>query len=144
MGLKDMWISFVLIFIFSISLVTYAVWFAEDNSSAISLADNDDLSDMASAGRTSANSNVEVYNSSLEAFQTTPISGEGAETIESGGFFNLAPEGLSTFKNIMAVGYKEIFGGDSSFHFIISSIIGLVVVVLGMLIWKAVKGGNPE
>ena len=143
MGLKQFLVGFALVLLFTVAIINFATWFAIDNNAPVSLADDSELSLIETGADSRAISyNIEV-NKSLEAFQKSEITDE-SETTRTGAFFKLKPQSLEAFEEILRVGYKKLFGTGSAFSIILMTILGLIGVVFGMLIWKAWKGGQVE
>jgi len=145
MGLKDMTIAVALVFIFSISLINYAVTFAEDNNANITIGDDPDIQSI----RDYSDSNTEQYiidsNGSVAAFQESTITGE-SETTTTGSFFKAisASKTVGGFKNILDVSFRAIFGGDARFNPVIGIIGSTLFIIFALFVWKVWKGGNPD
>ena len=143
MGQIQYTISLVMIGLFSIALIGFATDFAEDNNTAVDLADDPELSSLdvnAQGNLTSFRGKSEdtyesIVQSSIEEGETTP----------SGGQFAITPlTAVGTVKNILKLGYIKIFGSGSGFGIFMTSFLALITFVFGMYIWKTWAGRNPD
>lgn len=144
MGIKDTTISFLLIFIFTISIITFAVGFANNNSTAVNIGDDPDLSGLSSDMESDAITYTTEINGSLKAYADSEVVA-GAETLEKGTVFKdkeVSP--TNAFKNILDVINKRIFGGDSAFKPIFTALLATILLIGVWYSWKLWKGGNPE
>ena len=129
MGQIKMIQSFVLIAIFSIAIIVFAVQFAEDNDSDISLTGDTrwsnlnssvqgDIPELESDAQTSSGI---LFNTTLEA---------GDQSASSGGQFKVGPVSSMkiAFKSITG-GFSVIFGSDNEFSFILMAL-GSVLFIM--------------
>jgi hypothetical protein len=144
MGQKDYIITLALILIFSIGIINYALWFADDNNAAVDLASDAEFSEYVTESSADAQAyRVEVSGIS-EAFRKSSIT-EGSETSEKGSTFKQTSSSpFKAFQVITRVGFQKIFGSESAFDPIMAIIISTVVLIAALLTWKTWKGGNPE
>ena len=144
MGLAKYSISLMMVAIFSIAIITFAINFAGDNSSEVSLADD---SDFASTSNAIGNDVVTFYegvNTSNTAFQESTISSQ-TESSEGGTQFKVTPPvSVKQVTKVIDVGWSKIFGSDSEFRNVFLSITGILVFIMGLYAYKAWAGRNPD
>ena len=143
MGLQQLTISMVLIGLFSIAIIGFAVNFASDNSTSISLSDDDLMSSL----DTNIQSDINTLPSSAESTYQSIVESsiDEGETTPSGGQFTITPvNSLSVVKNIIEVGYIKIFGSGSGFGIFLSSFIAILSILFGFYVWKAWAGRSTE
>lgn len=138
MGQIQLVVALVMIGLFTFAVVGFAVNFGNDNNSAVNLADDPELALLKSntGGNLSSfrSESEDTYQSILET------------TIESGGDVpqNVAPfsivNPLGAIKNIFQVGYIKIFGTGSGFGVFFTTFIALLGFILGLFIYKTLKG----
>lgn len=145
MGLKQYSASLLMLGLFSIAILSYAISYANDNDSIVNLNEDDRMNKL----QQNLTGNFQVYESdSDDSFQTYIKSKikSGDENTEGGGQFKTSPIALLTStQKIMQVGQEEIFGTeeDSGFGIIFTALGGFMLVILGFYGWKAWKG-NPD
>ena len=144
MGQIQWTISLVLIGLFSIAIIGFALNFALDNNAAVKISNDPEISGLYSDSVSgiegfndgSSDSYASIINSSIEA--------EGTTT-QSVGQFAITPAnvvGVTT--NILRVGYRKIFGSGEGFGLFITTFLGLIVFITGLLLWKTWAGRNPD
>jgi len=147
MGEKDMIIGFALIFLFSIGLINFAIMFGEDNSAIINIANKSSVASFRSSGTNEMVSYSGETNETFDAFQQSEIT-DDSETTRTGSVFkNSVSSPWVAFKLVTTMIKKEIFGitsEDNSFLVIFTTIIGLLLTISALYIWKTWKGGNPD
>ena len=140
MGQIQLISALVLIALFSIALLSYAVNFATDNNAAIDISDDPEialLKSNAEGNLTGFNSNAESQYQSIVETTIAP----GSSSAQSVGPFAVTPvNALGTTKNIMEVGYIKIFGTGSGFGVFLGSLVALIVFMLGLYLYKTLRG----
>lgn len=142
MGQIQYTIALVMIGLFTVAVIGFGINFASDNNAAISLADDPEISIL----KTDSETNLTSFRSgSASTYQSIVESSiEEGETTPSGGQFAITPTNtISTAKNILKVGYIKIFGTGTGFGVFISSLIGIIGFVFGLLLWKTWAGRTP-
>jgi len=144
MGIKDTTIAFALIFLFSVALISFGISFANNNDTSINIGEDEDLSGLLSSQKSDAITYTTQINGSLKAYADSEVIA-GAETLESGGVFKeKSASPINAFKNIISLISKRIFGGDSEFKIVFTTIVSTVLLIGIWYSWKLWKGGNPE
>jgi len=140
MGQIQLITSLILIGLFTVAILSFAVNFATDNDAVISLSDDAEISSLISDTET----NLEQFEEDSEDTYTSIVE----TTIESGsgvapstGSFAITPlNSLSIAKNIMKVGYVKIFGTGTGFGVFLTSLISLLVFMIGLYLYKTLRG----
>lgn len=136
--------SLVLLSLYSICVIMYAVGFAIDNGTAINLANDPSFSNY----QVNAQSNLSEFNietnSSSFAFAQSTISG-GDQTTVTGGQFKIGLGSLlMSVKMISSVINEKIFGGDVAFGIFMTALVGFLIYAGFRYQWKTWKEGNPD
>lgn len=144
MGEIKFFTSLVLIVVFTLAVVGYAVNFGADNNSAVQISDDPTMSSIAGNLKTDVSSLSEDMDSASTGFFNTKIEA-GDETTRTGGQFKLGVTNMvTTFKSILSVIKEKIFGGSEALGYFITVLGGVVVFISIRYIWKTWKGGNPD
>lgn len=143
MGQISFTISLIMIALFTIAIIGFAVNFATDNDAAIRLQDDPELSSLDTATKTDLSTlrgkSEDTYQSIVESSIET-----GGETTTSGGQFALTPLTiLSVLENILTTGYTRIFGGEGNFSIFLYTFLGMITFIIGLYVWKTWRG-NPD
>lgn len=143
MGMESTLKSSVLITIFVISIVTFAVMFAVDNDSDISLADDSRFTSLNSTLRANVSNLKSDSESSQEVLLKTSLASGDAEISGSGGQFKIGPfTAMAMTLSSLTAGFNAIFGPE--FSFILISFTALMVFLVGYYVIKAWLGRDPD
>ena len=134
----------VLFALFTIAIIGYAINFAIDNESAISISDD--------AQFNALNSNLQT---NMSSFRTDAESGSqslmvsnietGGDNMESGGAFKVGiTPMIKTLKAVTQTIKDKVFGGSGAFGIFITALVSLTIYTGFRYIWKTWKGGNPD
>jgi hypothetical protein len=143
MGQITLITSLVLIGLFTIAMIGFALNFASDTSADISIADDAELSLLS----TQTNTNVGAFTTDANDtyYSIVGSSITSADTTASGSQFALTPiNAIGTVKNILEVGWVKIFGTGSGFSIFLTTLLGMLTFMIGLYIWKTWKGGSPD
>ena len=144
MGQIQWTISLVMVALFSIAVLGYAINFAIDNDSPVDISDNPRLSAVYS--NTSSNLSTfrgEAQSSYISILNTTIPA--GSQTAQSSGPFAITFSNMiGVVTNILSVGYTEIFGSGSGFGIFLFSLLGLIVLITALSLWKTLAGRTPD
>lgn len=146
MGQKKLLISVVMVIIFSMGIINYAIGFASDNDASISIADDGDFGNLGSDLETySANIVKEGNTTDIGFFQRKTESED--ELIKTGGSLKDVSRNSTTqgfFKVVTSI-QNSIFGGKGSeFGIVFNLLLFLFSMITLMYIYKTIKGGNPD
>ena len=144
MGQIQFSVALVMIALFSIAVIGFAISFANTNTVYVDISDDtemlsiyDDTSD-----------NVAQYGSDAEdTYQSiveTTIE-PGAQTFQSSGPFSITPRNLvNTVTNIFYVGYQKVFGTGGGFGIFFTAFAAVLVFIIGLYVYKTLRGGLPD
>lgn len=136
--------ALMLISLFAIALVTFAINFGLDNHSRINLVNDSEYSDIDTGLRSDVEVFYEGVNTSNDAFQTSTISSQ-TEASEGGTQFKVTPAtSLSMAKRAISSAWSNIFGKGSSFGVIFTALIAMLAFVMALYAYKAWVGRNPD
>jgi hypothetical protein len=143
MGQINFITSLVLIGLFTIALLGFALNFASDTGADISLANDAQI--MAMSQGVTANTTAFTSSSNQTYYNIVGATVTTGDTTPSGQQFALTPiNAIGTVRNIVLVGYHKIFGTDSGFEIFILTFIAMLTFIIGLYIWKTWKGGMPD
>lgn len=143
MGQIQFTISLVMIALFAVALIGFAVNFASDNNSAVDISDDAQLTSL----DTEIKSNLSTFRGGSESTYQSIVESsiETGETTPSGGQFAITPlTVVGTVKNILQVGYVKIFGSGSGFGIFLTTLLAMIGFIFGLYLWKTWAGRNPE
>lgn len=144
MGQIKFTISLVLIGLFTVAIIGFALNFASDNNSPVSLANDPELSSL----YTSSSKNLSGFSEGAEGTYSSIVDTTietGGQTTVSGGQFAITPYNiLGIAKNIIKVGYIKIFGTGSGFGIFLTTFFAVLVFMIGLYIWKTWAGRMPD
>ena len=146
MGMIDVLKAGGFLSIFMISIISFAILFASDNGSDISLGDNDDykFANLNSTTRSTVNEFETNANTSRNILLKTTLE-SGDENAGGGGQFKIGPYTagkmiVSGFGN----SFDVIFGEENEFSFIKTVFVSIFVFILGYFVVKAWLGRDPN
>ena len=135
-------VSLVMIVLFVIAIIGFAVGFGNDNNAYVNIADDPEISSFYSSAKGDLSDfktdSEETYSSIL---QTTIEPGSNVAQ-SSGSFAITAGNVFGVIKNIVYLPYEKIFGSGKGFGVFITTFIGILVFIIGLLIYKTLRG-NP-
>ena len=143
MGQIQFTLSLIMIALFTVAIIGFAVNFASDNSAPISISDDPELI----ALQTNAEGNLSDFRGHSESTYQSIVESsiESGDTTPSGGQFAITPvSAVPVTKNILKVGYIKIFGTGSGFGIFITTFLSIITFMIGMYIWKTWGGRNPD
>jgi len=142
MGQLKFTISIVMIALFSIAILGFAVQFASDNGTTESIA-NEPISNLQTNTESSMLEFRPVTEDSYKSIVDASVT--KGDTLESGGTFALTiPTAITTVTNILDVGWTEIGGGDPNFAIFFTTFTALMVFIAFMYFAKTWLGRNPD
>ena len=144
MGQIQLTVALVMIGLFTVALIGFAMNFASDNDAVVDLADDPELSSLYTRAEGNLSGFDEGAESSYASIVETTIDPAG-QTTAAGGQFAITPVNvIGIVKNIIKVGYIKIFGTGSGFGIFLTTCLGLLVFIIGLYIWKTWAGRNPD
>lgn len=143
MGQIQLTVSLVMIGLFTVAILGFAINFAEDNNAAVSISDDPELTNL----YTQTGSNLSGFNdNSQDTYQSIVDTNlqAGSEVAQNVGSFSITPANvLGVVKNILEVSYKKIFGSSSGFGIFFSALAGMLVFMVALFLYKTLRG-NPD
>lgn len=140
MGQIQLTTALIMIGLFSVAIIGFAVNFAEDNNAPVNLTTMPEITTLYSQSETnlsSFNANASSQYQSILETTIAPASGSAQST----GPFEITWKNVySLVKNIMDVGYTKIFGTDSGFEVFLITFEGLILFMAGLFIYKTLRG----
>lgn len=144
MGQIKLMSSAVLIGLFTIALITFAINFASDNDAAVSLADDSDYPGIQASIDSDVTQFYDDANVSITAIGKTTISTQ-TEATEGGSAFKVGPWTTLRFaQQSFSSAYTKIFGSDSGFGIFLTALIAMLSIIMGFYIYKTLAGRNPD
>lgn len=144
MGQIKLSIALVFIALFTVAILSFAVNFATDNNSAISISDDPELVGL----KQKTNANISAVSdtgaeNTYKSIVDTTISPD-AGTAQSAGPFAITGFSLvSTITSIMKTGYIRIFGTGAGFSVFLTALTGFILFMMGLYIYQTLRG-SPD
>jgi len=144
MGQIKFMTSIVLIALFSIAIITFAINFAVDNDSRINIQNDSNFVGI----RTQVSSNATQFytdvKTSSDALQNSTVSSQ-IEATEGGTSFKVGPgTALAMAFSVLTGGFTEIFGAGNEFEVFLTALISVLGLISFMYIYKTWAGRNPD
>ena len=140
MGTIGITVSLVSIMLFTIAIIGFAINFAADNNSQVSIANDADFASLNSNAQNNASYFTSNSSSEYQSIVQSTIP-TGAQTIQSAAPFTVTPSAtLGTFENILAITYKRIFGSNSNFNIFFVSLAAVIILIIGLYLYKTLRG----
>lgn len=134
----------VMLTLFTIMILGFAINWGIDNNASIDISDDAGIIQL----YTNTSENLTTFGSDADNTTTSLLNTtipQGSFTAESSGAFAITTGNLvGTFRNVVFLGYQRIFGGNSAFAIVFLSLIGMVSLIGILLVWKTLAGRNPE
>lgn len=135
--------AMIMVALFSLAMVTFAVNFGVENNSSVQLIDDPDYASLNASVKTQIQEfNTESNTSSNTLFSTTQEQGD--QSASSGGQFKVTTgSAITVVTSLITVGFKKIFGQDTGFGIFLTAITSMLLFMIGLYVWKSWKG-NPD
>jgi len=143
MGQIQFTTSLVLIGLFTVAIIGFAINFAEDNNSPISLSDDPELSSLYTRTTDDVSEFSEDAENTYSSIIDTTIAPESGSAQSTGPFAITPLNILGIVKNIIEVGYLKIFGTGKGFGIFLTTFLGLLGFIIALYIYKTLRG-NPD
>lgn len=139
-GQIQLTIALIMIALFSIAIISYAVRFAEDNNPSVDIRDDPEMVSL----KSNAGGNVSSFNENSESQYQSIIEttiAPGSDSAQSVGPFAVTPSNaVGTTSNIIKVGYLKIFGTGEGFGIFLTALISIIVFMIGLYLYKTLRG----
>ena len=139
MGQIQLTVSLILIALFSIAIIGFAVNFAADNNAPVNIVNDPEITTM----RSRIESNLSSFKSKAEGtyqsiVETTIEEGQVAPSV---GPFTVTPLNvLGIVRNILKSGYVKIFGSESGFGVFLTTFLAVLLFMIGLYAYKTLRG----
>lgn len=141
-GTAQITVALVLIALFSVAIIGFAIGFANDNNAAIDISDDPDVVGISN----NAQGNLSDFRAGSEDTYSSIVNSsisQGSFTTGTGGQFAITPAAaLGTLYNILNVAYTKMFG--SPFAIFFTTFGALIVILIGLWLWKTWRSGLPD
>lgn len=145
MGMEETLKNSVLIGIFVIAITSFAIMFALNNQSDVTLNSGTDFSSLNSSLRNDIGNLQDDANSSYQVMLKTSLSSGDSEISGSGGQFKVGPfTSISMATRSLKTGFNTIFGANGEFGFILVAFVSLFTFLIGYYVIKAWLGRDPS
>ena len=136
--------ALIMISLFAIALVGYAIGFANDNDAPINLNTDTAYNDF----NTNAQGNLSSFrtesNASANAFGQTNIEGTDSTTVTGGEFKVGMGSLLLGMGSVVTLMKGKLFGNSPAFSIVLTALVAFLGYMFVRFVWKTWKGGNPE
>jgi len=136
--------SLLMISLFTLAIMNYAITFGEDNDAPININEEVKV--------TTAKSDIEgelggfdtaTSNSSQAFYKITQDPQD--ETAGGGGLWrNLITNPVNALKSVFTLARDKIFGGSSAFGAVLTAVTGFIIAIGLMYLYKTIWGKNPD
>lgn len=132
--------SILLIASFSIILISFAISFAQNNSTTVSIIDDPEISQYYSDTQSNLSILKEDYSTSYSSIVNTTIA-EGSDSPKSMGSFTVNDQSnVQIAEGTLRLAYKKIFGTDESFGFVFGAFLGFFLLMVALYVYKTIRG----
>ena len=143
MGQIRLLLTLVLIGLFSIAVIGYAINFASDNNAPIDISDDAEFSALNTQLQGNMSNFGEAGEDTYSSIINTTIEPEG-QVFQSSAPFSITPlSAIGVVTSILYVSYQKIFGTGTGFGIFVTTFIGVIVFMIGLYIYKTLRG-NPD
>jgi hypothetical protein len=134
--------ALLMIALFTVAIISFAINFAIDNDSAISLDDDTEFSSLTTKTRQNLSDFKTDSEDTYSSIVSTTVE-PGSDVVRSSGSFSVTWSNvLGITSNIMKVGYQKIFGSGEGFGIFITAFISMLGFLMALYLIKTWRG-NP-
>ncbi len=135
-------LSLIMIALFSIAIIGFAVGFANDTGAAVSVTQDSEVSSFYEDTRTSASNIKDTSEGTYASIIDTTVE-PGSDVAQSAAPFAVSVTNVvGVGKNVILVPYKKIFGSGSGFGIFFTIFGGVILFLFGLYLYKTLRG-NP-
>lgn len=137
--------SLIMIGLFAIALVTFAINFAGDNDASISISGDNEFNNL----NTYASGNVSGWSQDdvgyiSSAYTNTTASGSSDVTEQGGQFKKGSQNTVNTVFSVLNTGWKKIFGQDNGFGVFLTALVSIIIFTFIRYQYKTWFGKQPD
>jgi len=134
--------SLILIALFSIAIMGFAIGFANDNDAVMSISDDEDINSLYEDTRTDVSTTKSDSEGTYASIIDTTVE-PGSDVAQSAGPFAVSVSNIvGVGKNIIFVPYKKIFGSGEGFGIFFTTFGAVILFLFGLYLYKTLRG-NP-
>ena len=135
-------LSLIMIALFSIAIIGFAVGFANDTGAAVSVTQDSEVSSFYADTRTSASNIKDTSEGTYASIIDTTVE-PGSDVAQSAAPFAVSVTNVvGVGKNVILIPYKKIFGSGSGFGIFFTIFGGVILFLFGLYLYKTLRG-NP-
>ena len=140
MGQIQLTIALVMIGLFSFAIIAFSMNFADDNSAAINIDDDAKISSIYTQQSTNLTDFATSSEEQYKSIANTTIA-PGSDSPQSSAPFSITPSNALHFtKNVFELGYLKIFGTNSGFAIFSTTLIAIIIFMMGLFVYKTLRG----
>ena len=140
MGQIKTTISLIMIALFSVAIVGFAVNVASDNDAPVNLANDDGVMSFYSNQKGNLTSLKQDTEDTRQSIIETSVSPESGSAQSIAPFTITNKNALSLAKNVVKIGYSKIFGNNEGFKYFVNTLIAILVFMMGLYAYKTLRG----
>ncbi len=132
-------IALVLTGLFAIAIIGFAINFAIDNDAPVDISNDPDITSLYSQQRGNLSGQSSDSESQYQSILETTIAPESGSATSTGSFaktWNILGAAKNTINSID----KKIFGNNSGLMIFTNAIIGMLVFMIGLFLYKTLRG----
>lgn len=135
-------VSLIMVALFSIAIIGFAVGFAQDTGAAINVTQDPDINTFYTSTRTNLSTAKSDMEGTYASILDTTIE-PGSDVAQSTGPFAVSVSNtVGVGKNIIFLPYKKIFGSGSGFEVFFTTFAVVILFLFGLYLYKTLRG-NP-
>lgn len=139
------WITtFVLMGLFAIAIVSYVTVFANDNNSAINIANDPNFTNFVDNAKANVSAFKDEATNTRDSILSSTISPGSTTTTGAGQYAITSTSAIGTAQNILNIGYQKIFGSGSGFGLFFIAFLSVIGTITALYIVKIWKAGLPD
>jgi hypothetical protein len=140
MGTIQLSAAAVMLILFSLSIVAFGVSFATNNNVSVSIASDPSVSSFSSNSQGNLSNLKDQQTNEYASIVNTTIQ-EGSDSPKTMGAFTITDSStMSVIENVVTIIKTKIFGNDPAFGYIFSTILGFVIFLIGLYVYKTIRG----
>jgi len=140
MGTINLTTSLVMIALFAVAIIGFAINYAVDNSSVININEDPEIVGIYGTAEGNLSGFSKDSESQYKSLLETTIEPQSGSVGSTAPFASTVPSAIGASKNIIKVGYIKIFGTGSGFGLFVGTLMALIAFMFGLYIYKTLRG----
>ena len=141
-GQISLTVSLVMIALFTVAILSFAIGFASDNDAAVSVLDDPSMSSLAGETTNSISGFRADSEDTYSSIVSTTVE-PGSDVVRSSGSFTITWSNVfGVTKNILNVAYEKVFGKGAGFGIFITTFVAIIGFIFALYLIKTWRG-NP-